>query len=168
MNGFWILEAVDNYHCQEICKTCKQISKKLSWAKTPSIIFRRSRWRYQCPRLWSHCLLGHTHADLSPTFPGSLSSSVNCSEFWPSFLSLWSLLFWHHHCYLAFLYQIISPWAWEACICIIHKFPIEEKNMIFKILMLLNSMMLIVSEHQLPLYSKLPRVSSIFNVGFWD
>lgn len=34
--------------------------------------------------------------------------------------------------------------------------------------MLLNSMMFIASEHQLPLYSKLLRVSSIFNFGFWD
>lgn len=80
MNGFWILKAVANC-CQEICKTCKQIAKKISQAKTPSITFLCNPWMYHCPHSWSHCLLVHTHADLSPTFLGSLSSNVNCSEF---------------------------------------------------------------------------------------
>ena len=83
--GYWKQFSI--FFCEEICEMYKQISEKLSQTP-PFSVFVLGPSAALAPSC-AELLLTETLMLTSAT--GGLSSSVNCSELPPSFLSLWPL-----------------------------------------------------------------------------
>lgn len=123
-------------------------------------------WQHQCPCVWTPGWLRHTHTDLRPELPGSLSSGAAAVSFHPvASLSLASFALAPSSLASVPLSNNLAQ-VWEGCICISISFRLRKKYD-FQNVMLLNSIMLIISEHQF-IFFQIAKSRQYLNLGVFS